>query len=93
MFRGKKCKYPELEGELVKYVIDTRIDGYPVSTDMVRVRALNIARHMEIPQAQFKASRGWATWFMTQNQLSNRRRTTNSMDGTWDDRLWGGCRR
>ncbi|KAH7952955.1 hypothetical protein HPB49_002979 [Dermacentor silvarum] len=22
-FRGKKCKYPELEGELVKFVIDT----------------------------------------------------------------------
>ncbi|KAH7953166.1 hypothetical protein HPB49_005494 [Dermacentor silvarum] len=57
-FRGKKCKYPKLEGELVKYVIDTRNDGYAVSTDMVRVKALNIARHMEIPKAQFKASRG-----------------------------------
>lgn len=74
-FRGKKCKYPELEGELVKYVIDTRNDGYAVSTDMVRVKALNIARHMEIPKAQFKASRGWATRFMNRNQLSIRRRT------------------
>ncbi|KAH7953143.1 hypothetical protein HPB49_005088 [Dermacentor silvarum] len=33
-FRGKKCKYPELEGELVKHVIDTRNDSYAVSTDM-----------------------------------------------------------
>ncbi|KAH7978311.1 hypothetical protein HPB49_005181 [Dermacentor silvarum] len=74
-FRGKKCKYPELEGKLVKYVIDTRNDGYAVSTDMVRVKALNIARHMEIPKAQFKASRGWATRFMNRNQLSIRRRT------------------
>ncbi|KAH7933216.1 hypothetical protein HPB49_010399 [Dermacentor silvarum] len=73
-FRGKKCKYPELEGELVKYVTDTRNDGYAVSTDMVRAKALNIARHMEIPKAQFKASRGWATRFMNRNQLSMRRR-------------------
>ncbi|KAH7982631.1 hypothetical protein HPB52_006211 [Rhipicephalus sanguineus] len=63
VFRGKKCRYPELEGELVKYVIDTRRDGYNVSTDMIRMKALAIARHMEIPQAQFNASRGWATRF------------------------------
>ncbi|KAH7985923.1 hypothetical protein HPB52_025300 [Rhipicephalus sanguineus] len=44
-FRGKKCKYPEPEGELVKYV-DTRRDGYAVSTDMTRMKALAIARHM-----------------------------------------------
>ncbi|KAH7958680.1 hypothetical protein HPB49_004289 [Dermacentor silvarum] len=87
-FRGKKCKYPELEGELVKFVIDIRIDGYAVSTDMVRVKALNIARHMEIPQAEFKASRGWATRFLNRNQLSIRR-ISNSMNGTEDGRLWG----
>lgn len=75
-FCGKKCKYPQLESELLKYVTDTRRDGYAVSTDMIRVKALNIARHMEIPQTQFKASRGWATWFMNRNQLSIRRRTT-----------------
>ncbi|KAL1472121.1 hypothetical protein MTO96_023164 [Rhipicephalus appendiculatus] len=27
-FRGKKCKYPQLESELLKYVIDTQRDGY-----------------------------------------------------------------
>ncbi|XP_049273679.1 nuclear pore complex protein Nup155 [Rhipicephalus sanguineus] len=49
-FRRKKCQYPELEGELVKYVIDTRRDCYAVSTDMIRVKALAIARHMEYPR-------------------------------------------
>ncbi|KAH9379826.1 hypothetical protein HPB48_010401 [Haemaphysalis longicornis] len=75
-FRGKKCKYPELEGKLFKYVVDTRRDGYAISTDMIRVKALNIARHMEMPQAQFKANRGWVTRFMNRNQLSICRRTT-----------------
>ncbi|KAH7952954.1 hypothetical protein HPB49_002978 [Dermacentor silvarum] len=55
---------------------------------MVRVKALNIARHMEIPQAQFKASRGWATWFMNRNQLSIRR-ISDSTEGTEHDRFWG----
>ncbi|KAH6924118.1 hypothetical protein HPB50_012241 [Hyalomma asiaticum] len=39
-------------------------DGYAVSTDMIRMKAFNFVRHMGVPQAHSKASRGWATWFM-----------------------------
>ncbi|KAH6935877.1 hypothetical protein HPB50_011319 [Hyalomma asiaticum] len=41
-----------------EYVIDTPRDGYGVSTYMIPVKALNIARHMGIRQTHFKASRG-----------------------------------
>ncbi|KAH8028388.1 hypothetical protein HPB51_016501 [Rhipicephalus microplus] len=75
-FRRKKCKYPQLESQLLNYVVNTQRDGYAVSTDTIRVKPLNIARHMETPQAQFKESRGWTTRFMNRNQLSIRPRTT-----------------
>ncbi|KAL1474556.1 hypothetical protein MTO96_037876 [Rhipicephalus appendiculatus] len=56
-FRGKKFKYPQFKGELVKYANNTQRDGYAASTDMIRVKSLNITRPMEIPQAQFKMTK------------------------------------
>lgn len=75
-FRGKQCKFPKLEEELAEYVRTTRRDGYAVSTEMIRVKALAVARRMDIAPADFKASRGWLQRFMKRNQFSIRRRTT-----------------
>jgi hypothetical protein len=35
-FRGKKCKYPHVEAELYQYVMNTRINGFAVSVEMLQ---------------------------------------------------------
>lgn len=74
-FRGKPCKFTGLEKELVGYITSTRKNGY-VSTEMIGVKAIAIAHHMNISLASFKASRGWLQRFMNRHGLSIRRRTT-----------------
>ncbi|KAL1473198.1 hypothetical protein MTO96_022417 [Rhipicephalus appendiculatus] len=49
-FRGKP---PALETQLMKYVTDIRKDGYALSTEMLRVKALAIARHMTLSPTDF----------------------------------------
>lgn len=77
-FRGKKCKYPAVEDELYKYVIETRKSGYAVTTEMLQVEANHIARRKNIPPNDFRASYGWIRRFMVRKDLSIRRRTTIS---------------
>lgn len=48
----------------MKYVTDIRKDGYALSTEMLRVKALAIARHMNISPTDFKAREGWLRRFM-----------------------------
>lgn len=45
---SKPCEFPKLEKELMKYVTDIRKDGYALSTEMLRAKALAIAHHMNI---------------------------------------------
>ncbi|XP_049523474.1 uncharacterized protein LOC119453068 isoform X11 [Dermacentor silvarum] len=75
-FRGKACKFPELERELRQYVVATRKNGFAPSIETIRVKALAIARLMGIAPPEFKASRGWLRLFMKRNELCLRRRTT-----------------
>lgn len=75
-FRGKPCKFPELEEELFRYVTEVRNDGYALTTDMLRVKALALARAKNIPAGTFKASAGWVRRFLKRKDLSFRRRTT-----------------
>ncbi|XP_050032534.2 uncharacterized protein [Dermacentor andersoni] len=74
-FRGKACKFPELERELAQYVVATRKSGSALSTEMIRVKAFAIARLLGIDPPEFKASRGWLQRFMKRNELRLRRRT------------------
>jgi transposase-like protein len=54
-FRGKKCKYPEVEEALLQYVTDIRKSGYAVSTEMIQIEAVKIASR-NIPAPEFKGS-------------------------------------
>lgn len=74
-FRGKPCKFPKLEEELLKYVEEVRGSGYALSTDMLKVKALALARAMNLPALDFKASAGWIRRFKRKNP-SIRQRTT-----------------
>ncbi|KAH8037376.1 hypothetical protein HPB51_009931 [Rhipicephalus microplus] len=75
-FRGKQCKYPDLEEELLRYVTEVRNDDFALTTDMLRMKALALARAKNIPAGDFKASAGWVGRFMKRKGLSFRRRTT-----------------
>lgn len=46
--RGKTCQWPELENELVTWIEDQRKSGYIVTRNMIRLRALSIAKNMNI---------------------------------------------
>lgn len=88
-FRGKPCKYPEVENELLSYVTEVRNNGFALSTDMLRFRALELADAKGIPRADFKASAGWIRRFMKRKNLSIRRRTTmcQRLPGEYEDKL------
>ncbi|KAK8758329.1 hypothetical protein V5799_004041 [Amblyomma americanum] len=75
-FRGKPCKFPELEEELLCYSMEVWNNGYALTTDMLRVRAQALARAKSIPHEDFKASAGWVPRFLKSKGLSFRRRTT-----------------
>ncbi|KAG0429613.1 hypothetical protein HPB47_023439 [Ixodes persulcatus] len=77
-FRGKPCKFPELEEDSFRYVTEVRNDGFALTMDMLRVKALALARAKNIPAGTFKASAGWARRFLKRKGLSFRRRTTLS---------------
>lgn len=88
-FCGKPCKFPTLENELMKYVPYIRNDGYTLSTEMLRIKALAIACHMNISLMDFKASEGWLRRFMKRQQLGIRRRTTlcQRLPREYDDKV------
>lgn len=69
-FRGKQCKYPDLEEELLRYVTEVRNDGFALTTDMLRMKALALARAKNIPAGDFKASAGWVRRFLKKKGLS-----------------------
>lgn len=74
-FRGKPCKYPELEEELFRYAMEVRNNGYALTTDMLRVKTQALARARSIPREEFKGSVGWLRRFLKRKGLSFRRRT------------------
>ena len=71
--RGKSCQWPELESELVTWVEDQRRSGYVVTRNMIRLRALSIAKKEQI--ANFKGTVGWCTRFLKRNDLVIQQKT------------------
>lgn len=76
-FRGPKCgKYPELEARVLSYVQDKRKDGMPISREIIQLKAMEIAKELNIPRREFRGSIGWCRRFMRRSGLALRRRTT-----------------
>uniref|UniRef100_A0A8C4RRH5 HTH CENPB-type domain-containing protein n=1 Tax=Erpetoichthys calabaricus TaxID=27687 RepID=A0A8C4RRH5_ERPCA len=88
-FRGKHAQFLQVEVALADYIQDRRQLGYAVSTEMIQMKACDIAKERGIPITQFKASCGWITVFMRRNGLSIRCRTTisQSLPDKYEEKL------
>jgi len=47
-----------------------RKNGQPVTSDTIRNKAKEVAKVLNIPNQEFKASRGWVDCFMKRADLS-----------------------
>ena len=76
-FRGpKKGQYEELDNQIAQYIDEMRSQGYPVTREVICMKAVEIAKNLKIPEGSFKASIGWCRRMMKRFDLSLRRRTT-----------------
>ena len=70
-FRARKAKYEELEDKLYKWFEACRQVNLPVPPQMVRVKALKIAKEFRISSHDFCASCGWLRNFRKRHSLSS----------------------
>lgn len=77
--RGDQANFPALEASLNEWIIDLRQNGYIVTRQAIRFRALKLIKeepHKSSPKAaSFVASAGWCTRFMNRFSLTLRQRT------------------
>ncbi|XP_006036846.1 zinc finger and SCAN domain-containing protein 29-like [Alligator sinensis] len=71
----KKGRFPEIEKQVLNYVQRQRSEGVRVTCEMLRLQALEIAKELNIPQHDFKASNGWCIRMMRRSGLALRQRT------------------
>src|SRR6218665_1265677 len=77
--RGNVSSFPELEVELNEWILCQRQDGYIVTRDSIRLRAVQLKKtdkYKNLPgMATFLASSGWCSRFMERHSLTLRQRT------------------
>lgn len=72
--RSGTVKFPELENDLEKWILEQREKGLSISTVKIRLQAKIIAANLAIPN--FKGTPNWCFRFMSRKKLSVRSRTT-----------------
>ena len=65
-----KGRHPEVDRKLLEFVLERQKNGLPVTGDIIREKANEVARARNIQRHVFKASRGWVDRFMRHNGLS-----------------------
>lgn len=77
--RGNVSSFPELEVELNEWILSQRQDGYIITRDSIRLRAIQLKKtdkYKNSPgMATFLASAGWCSRFMERHSLTLRQRT------------------
>ena len=68
--------FPDFEVQILEFVHERRKNGQPVTSEAISNNAKEVAKVLNIPNQEFKASRGWVDRFMKRVGLSLRRRTT-----------------
>ncbi|KAG6831007.1 hypothetical protein H0H87_006580 [Tephrocybe sp. NHM501043] len=58
-------KFPEIEEELRKWLVECSVRNIAISDASIRDRAKQVARALDIPEDKFKASSGWVDNFKT----------------------------
>ena len=76
--RGKKAAWPDLEVDLLEWIMEKRNNGLTILPSLVRLKTLKMAKNEKygIPPGQFKAGNHWCQRFMKQNGLSLRQKAT-----------------
>ncbi|KAJ8358119.1 hypothetical protein AAFF_G00032720 [Aldrovandia affinis] len=72
----RKAAFQEIDKRVCEYVTEKRNDGMPITRAVIQLKALEIAKDLNIPPTEFKASFGWCRRMMRRNGLSLRRRTS-----------------
>ncbi|KAE9025304.1 hypothetical protein PR001_g10764 [Phytophthora rubi] len=65
----------DAEGDIVLWINSMRKDGCPVSSQMLKYKALEVAADEGLSPETFKASHSWRRRFMRRHKLSTRART------------------
>ena len=64
---SKKGWFNEVEQQVLKFIIEKRNEGCPISREVIRFKALEEAADLIIPRKDFKASMGWCRRMMKRN--------------------------
>ena len=79
MRRGDVASFPELEEEVKDWVVEQRQNGFIVTRESLRLRALQLKKSDKyknvLGMATFLVSAGWCSRFMERHQLTLRQRT------------------
>ncbi|KAJ7134441.1 Tc5 transposase DNA-binding domain-containing protein [Mycena epipterygia] len=57
--KHRPSKFPEIEEDMVKWLLECRDTNTVLSDSMIRNKAKEVARDLGIPEERFKASSGW----------------------------------
>ena len=68
-------RHPEVDREVLEFVLERWKNGLPVTSDIIREKVNEVARAQNIQRHVFKASCGCVDRFMRRSGLSLRRRT------------------
>jgi len=76
--QGKKAAWPELEIDLLSWIMEKRNNGLAILPSLVQLKALELAKEEKygIPEGQFKAGNHWCQRFTKRKGLSLRQKTT-----------------
>ena len=86
-----KAKFPALERTLKEWVISQREKSRAVTTVMIRFKAKELAKQMNV--AEFVGGPSWRSRFMRRNRLSVRARTTvgQKLLDDWEEKVVNCC--
>ena len=76
-YRGPQSgRFQEIDRRVCEFVIEKRDKGMRISRAIIQLKALDIAKELDIPTTEFKASIGWSNRMMRRSGLALRRRTS-----------------
>ena len=81
--------FPDLEKELTCWIKEKCQGGFGVSTNVICLKAKQIAQKSGMQEGKFRASKSWRYRFMEQHRPSIRRRTTiaQKLPKDYEDKL------
>ncbi|KAL1465896.1 hypothetical protein MTO96_043068 [Rhipicephalus appendiculatus] len=75
-FRGRRAVHPELEDKVADFVREYRARSLPVSAELIRTKAVELACEADLSREEFKGSIYWVRRFMRRKGFALRRRTS-----------------